>query len=89
MELSAQHIAKVKASFCEDEVPLVIAELQGISTSHTWDSKVNLENTVGAILNLSAGNAQELNTLVEAAKIDFRDVIYWWALEQGKATPYD
>ena len=40
-------------------------------------SDFNLNNTRMAILHLAKGNLQEVLTLTEHAKIDFRDVILW------------
>ena len=50
------------------------------------DSEHNRDNAIGAILSLSKGDLGELKNLVTAAKTDFRDVIYWWYLENKKAT---
>ena len=50
------------------------------------DSDYNRNNAIGAILSLSKGDFEELKNLVAAAKLDFRDVIYWWYLENRKAT---
>lgn len=86
MSLSQRHLAKIKTGFPAGEVADVIAELGRISTSETMDSQGNLDNAIGAILELSKGNFVELKGLVDAAKIDFRDVIYWWYLETNRAT---
>jgi len=47
------------------------------------ESQYNLDNTLSAILQLSKGNIADVYSLVEAAKNDFRDVIYWATLEPG------
>ena len=66
---------------------LVASELNSITLDHVMaNSKVNLDNTRSAILQLSKGNLPKLISLVEAAKIDFRDVIYWASLENEKKT---
>lgn len=89
MSLSKQHLANIKADFPAGDVAEVIAELGRITTSETMDSQDNLDNAIGAILKLSKGNIVELKGLVDAAKIDFRDVIYWWYIENKKATHPD
>jgi len=77
MELSQQHFNTVKTDFPELEIPAVLSELSRLTTKETWGSEYNLENAIGAILNLSKGDLKTLKQLVEAARIDFRDVIYW------------
>ena len=89
MSLSKQHLANIKADFPAGDVAEVIAELGRITTSETMDSQDNRDNAIGAILKLSKGNIVELKGLVDAAKIDFRDVIYWWYIENKKATHPD
>ena len=64
-------------------------ELGRITVAETMDSDYNLQNAIGAILSLSKGDFEELRNLVTAAKIDFRDVIYWWYLENKKATHHE
>lgn len=89
VSLSQQHLAKIKADFPAGDAADVIAELGRITTSETMDSQGNLDDAIGAILKLSKGNFAELKGLVDAAKIDFRDVIYWWYLENNMATHPD
>ena len=57
--------------------------LLSITLQHVMaESQSNLDDAIAAILALSKGDLAELKTLVEAAKIDFRDVIYWNYLEK-------
>tara|TARA_R110000850_G_scaffold183462_1_gene309023 strand:+ start:1193 stop:1462 length:270 start_codon:yes stop_codon:yes gene_type:complete len=86
MALSEQHMATVRTDFSDGDIPGVIAELERITAAETMDSDHNRENAIGAILSLSRGDFEELKNLVAAAKLDFRDVIYWWYLENRKAT---
>ena len=89
MSLSKEHLAQIRGDFPAGDVADVIAELGRITTSETMDSQGNLNNAIGAILKLSKGSFAELKGLVDAAKIDFRDVIYWWYLTNEKATHPD
>ena len=86
MSLSDQHLTTIRADFSEEDIPRVMAELQRITPAETMDSEHNRNNAIGAILSLSKGDLGELKNLVTAAKTDFRDVIYWWYLENKKAT---
>jgi hypothetical protein len=77
---------KIKVDFDENDVELVISELESVTLEHVMaGSQVNLDNTWAAILQLSKGNISELGRLVDAAKHDFRDVIYWAALENDNS----
>tara|TARA_Y100001937_G_scaffold128452_3_gene204970 strand:+ start:210667 stop:210963 length:297 start_codon:yes stop_codon:yes gene_type:complete len=89
MALSDKHLNTVRNDFSEEDTPRVIAELGRITVAETMDSDYNLQNAIGAILSLSKGDFEELRNLVTAAKIDFRDVIYWWYLENKKATHHE
>ena len=82
MALSEQHLTTIRTDFSEEGIPRVIAELERITTAETMDSEHNRDNAIGAILSLSKGDLGELKNLVT----DFRDVIYWWYLENKKAT---
>lgn len=82
MGLSPQHLKTVEAQYSGSAATQVIAALQRLTTAQTMNSAVNLDNTIGAILSLSDGNFERLESLVGAASIDFRDVIYWWTLKQ-------
>jgi hypothetical protein len=75
--------SKIIADFIESEQTAALNELQSITLQHVMaESQFNLDNTLFAILKLSKGNLNELRSLVEAAKEDFRDVIYWATLEK-------
>ncbi|MAP94907.1 MAG: hypothetical protein CMK07_08150 [Ponticaulis sp.] len=84
MTLSEQHLKTIQTDFSDENLPIVIAELEQISRAQTMESAENLENVLGAILSLSKGNVAELRNLVAAAKRDFRDVLYWWYLDNKK-----
>jgi hypothetical protein len=75
--------SKIIADFIESELTAALNELQSITLQHVMaESQFNLDNTWFAILKLSKGNLNELRSLVKAAKVDFRDVIYWATLEK-------
>lgn len=84
MSLKAEHLDKIRADFDDEMVARVISELERLTPAQTWDSEINLTNTIGAILSLSKSDFEKLTSLVDAGLIDFRDVIYWWTLEQKK-----
>ena len=84
MALSEKHLHKIQSEFSVEEVSTVKTELARLNTTHTWNSEYNLNNAIGAILDLSAGDVNEVSKLIDAAQKDFRDVIYWWRLEQAK-----
>lgn len=86
MALTEQNLTTVRTDFSEEDIPRVMAELDRITTAETMDSEHNRNNAIGAILSLSKGDFGELKNLVTAAKTDFRDVIYWWYLENKKTT---
>lgn len=72
----------ISQSFKEDDRNLAIKELSSITLSHVMaESESNLKNTYLSILRLSKGDINELKRLVECAKQDFRDVIYWASME--------
>lgn len=72
----------IKRDFSKNEVEQVLAELSTVTLKHVMaESEFNLHNTYVAILKLSKGNLSELIRLVECAKRDFRDVIYWATME--------
>jgi len=53
-----------------------------ISPDHVMaNCDVNLRNTHLAVLRLSRGSMDQLRQMVDAAKGDFRDVIYWDSLD--------
>jgi len=84
LSLPHQHLAKIEEDFATGDVERAKSQLARITIANTWDSEHNLNNAIGAILALSKGDLAELSKLVDAALIDFRDVIYWWSLEQSK-----
>lgn len=57
--------------------------LASVEARHVMDeSEYNLLSVRFAILRLAKGDLDEIRRLTEAAKVDFRDVIYW-ASQQG------
>lgn len=86
MSLTRLHVEKIEADFAPGDIAEVTSELARLTVTETWDSEYNLNNAIGAILDLSKGDLAELRQLVDAARQDFRDVIYWWMLENKKAT---
>ncbi len=73
---------KIAEDFHGTEQQEATQALQSITLQHVMaESQDNLNNAIAAILQISHGNLKELKTFVEAAKIDFRDVIYWAYLE--------
>lgn len=85
MSLSEIHLQKIKSDFSDHDIAQVKHELAKLSPSDTMGSEYNLNNAIGAILDLSGGDIEELCNLVDAARKDFRDVIYWWMIENKKA----
>lgn len=73
---------KIKSDFSESEYELVVSVLTTITLNHVMaNSQANLDNTWSSIIQLSKGDLNKLGDLVDAAKVDFRDVIYWATLE--------
>ena len=71
--------------FPEEKRGTVIECLSTIDLTHVMaESEYNLENTLLSILYLAKGNVDEVIQLTEAAKKDFRDVIYWATLERSR-----
>jgi len=71
--------------FDEVEREFVNSLLNSITLNHVMaNSQTNLNQTRKAILQLSKGDLCVLNKLVDAAKLDFRDVIYLANLENEK-----
>ncbi len=80
--MNKDHIDKIHADFDAEDVEWVIATLESITHEHVMaHSQINLDNTWSAILHLSKGDLNKLKELVDAAKVDFRDVIYWATLD--------
>ena len=72
----------IQNQFSVKDRDLVIKELETISLVHVMaQSDENLKNTHVSILKLAKGSVREVVRLVECAKSDFRDVIYWASLE--------
>lgn len=72
----------VLRDFSDAEQEPAMSALTSITLQHVMaQSQINLDNTWQAILDLCQGNLQELQRLVAAAKLDFRDVIYWATLK--------
>jgi len=70
--------------FPESDYDLVVSVMESITLNHVMaNSQTNLDNTWSAILQLSKGDLNELGKLVDTAKVDFRDVIYWASLENN------
>jgi hypothetical protein len=65
-------------NFLPEDQDKVIAALTSITLKHVMaESQNNLDNTWLSIIQLSKGNPTEVDHLVEVAKEDFRNVIYW------------
>lgn len=64
--------------FREIDKSEVVALLESVKPKHVMDeSEFNLLSTRFAILKLAKGDVDEVCRLTDAAKVDFRDVIYW------------
>ncbi len=80
--MNKSHIEKIQSDFSRSDYELIVSEMKSIRLKHVMaNSQTNLDNTWTAILQLSKGDLNELGNLVDAAKRDFRDVIYWATLE--------
>ncbi|WP_455222121.1 hypothetical protein [Kaarinaea lacus] len=72
----------INNDFKEPEKQKAIECLASITLQHVMaGSKKNLINTQLSILKLAKGNLEDLVSYVEAAKKDFRDVIFWASQE--------
>ncbi len=81
--MNKELLEKIKAKFSSSEAEMVISKLNTVTLEHVMaGSQENLDNTHFAILQLSNGDLLELGDLVEAAKMDFRDVIYWASMKE-------
>jgi hypothetical protein len=77
---------RIRVEFSEEDFTKALTELESITLKHVMaESQYNLDNTLNSILNLSKGDLKELKMLVNVAKMDFRDVIYWDSLEKKKS----
>ena len=84
--MNKSHFDKIQSDFSKLDYELVISKMESIALEHVMaNSQKNLDNAWSAILQLSKGDLNELGNLVDAAKRDFRDVIYWAALENEKS----
>ena len=66
MVLTVDHLAKIERDFTAADFPRVKSELERLSLSHTWESAQNWNNAIGAVLDLSQGDLEELKYLVDA-----------------------
>ena len=74
----------IKSNFSKEDIDIVVSKLKTITLNHVMaNSQNNLDNTWIAILKLSQGDLNELDKYIDAAKKDFRDVIYWASLEHS------
>ena len=68
----------INNNFNEQEREIAVSQLASITLRHVMaESEQNLLNTRLSILKLAKGNLEDLVYYVEAAKKDFRDVVYW------------
>ena len=69
--------------FQESDRAAAIRELESITLDHVMaQSAYNLRNTRFSVLYLAKGDLNELRTLTQSAKFDFRDVIMWATLDR-------
>lgn len=86
MSLDRQVSVIVAADFSIKEQGVVYKQLTSLTLDHVMArSEINLLNTKLSILKLAKGNLEELIHLVQCAKTDFRDVIYWASQEEKSA----
>ena len=70
--------ALLVATFSENEWPHAAALVEEIEHRHVMaESDYNLKNARMSCLKLADGDLKELEHMIAAAKIDFRDVIMW------------
>ncbi len=68
----------IKEEFKEIDRHEVEQLLSSIESKHVMEqSEYNLHSVRFAILRLAKGDLEEVQRLTEAAKVDFRDIIYW------------
>ncbi|MDH5178307.1 MAG: hypothetical protein OEZ39_09150 [Gammaproteobacteria bacterium] len=76
-------IAHLENDYSSFDKMKVIQLLDEVKPEHVMaGSEYNLLNTRYSILYLAKGDVAEVAQLVECAKIDFRDVIYWATMEK-------
>lgn len=77
--------ALLSKQFTGQDYSAALALLSSLTLHHVMaQSEENLRNTKLAVLHLSKGDLNSIQRYVEAAKKDFRDVIYWATLENNK-----
>ena len=75
--MNPEIIEGVHTRFQAADVVAVLAELSRLTLDDVMArSQTNLDNTLMAALHLSDGNLGKLRLYIDAAKVDFRDVIY-------------
>lgn len=80
--LEEKLIEIVGEEFTEIDKNEVLEMLESVKLEHVKDeSDFNLLSTRFAILKLAKGSLDEVRRLTEAAKVDYRDVIYWSSLK--------
>ena len=79
-------VERIRTSFSAAELPDAIAQLERLSLADVMaNSQTNLDNTLLAAVLLSDGNISKLRACIDAAKLDFRDVIYQASLAQKQS----
>ena len=74
----------IREHFPEGDHPEVLSELARLSAEEVMaGSEFNLNNARCAAIYLSGGNIEDLRRYIDAAKVDFRDVIMW-AMQQAQ-----
>lgn len=67
----------IEATFSPEQIPDVLPQLNRLPLDDVMArSQTNLDNTHLAALLLSNGSLSQLSMHIDAAKIDFRDVIF-------------
>jgi len=83
--MNPNFLNRIKIEFSESDQSIAIESLSSISLDNAMaKSQENLESTIAAIINLSAGDLSKLMELIACAKLDFRDVIYWDQINPSK-----
>ena len=78
MKLSQIILDQIEKDFEEKDHTFVTDQLLTITLSHVMaNSEGLLESTRRSILNLAQGDLKQVEPLVQNAKTDFRDIIYW------------
>jgi predicted neuraminidase len=75
---------QILSLFDKENQTHVYSLLESLTLQHVMaESTENLRNTRLAVLHLSKGDISQLEHYVDAAKKDFRDVLYWISLEKN------